>query len=169
MGRSNPVPSFRMSAGARFTVTLFSGNRYPEFFMAALMRSRLSFTAASGRPTVENWGRPDERSTSTSTGNASMPTTVLLRTLTIKRATRENQFSLKLYPVAHIISRFEICKHFRLPFSRGLRYEKRLDNIRKHIANNPEQDTGDKNRRTFDNVGIHVIRVSSVRFIIRAS
>ena len=26
--------------------------------MAALMRSRLSLTAVSGRPTVENWGRP---------------------------------------------------------------------------------------------------------------
>ena len=41
--------------------------------VAARTRSRDSFTAASGRPTTSNPGRPEERSVSTSTGKASMP------------------------------------------------------------------------------------------------
>jgi hypothetical protein len=46
------VPSFLISAGARLTVMRSSGKVYPELLMAALTRSRLSFTAASGKPTV---------------------------------------------------------------------------------------------------------------------
>ncbi len=47
----------------------------PVLVMAARMRSLLSFTAGSGSPTVEYTGRPAERSTSTSTGYASTPST----------------------------------------------------------------------------------------------
>jgi hypothetical protein len=51
MGRSNAEPSLRMSAGARFTVTAgFEGKSNPQFLSADLIRSRLSFTAISGRP-----------------------------------------------------------------------------------------------------------------------
>ncbi|HNQ01974.1 MAG TPA: hypothetical protein PKN59_06760, partial [Syntrophales bacterium] len=51
--------------------------------------------------------------------------------------------------VAHIITRFEICKHFRLPFSRGLMYEERLDNAREVIETRTgqgvrSQETGER-------------------------
>ena len=45
------------------------GMSYPQFFSAARTRSRLSRTAASGRPTVWKWSCSDlmpEQSTSTS-------------------------------------------------------------------------------------------------------
>ncbi len=69
MGRSKPEPSLRMSAGARLTVTLCGlGKSKPQFFSAALMRSRLSLTAMSGRPTtLKSPMRPEPTSTSTST------------------------------------------------------------------------------------------------------
>ena len=35
MGRSNPVPSFLISAGDRFTVIFLAGSRKPEFFRAS--------------------------------------------------------------------------------------------------------------------------------------
>jgi hypothetical protein len=41
--------------------------------MATFTLSRASYTAASGRPTIEKPGRPELTSTSTSTGNASIP------------------------------------------------------------------------------------------------
>src|SRR5919112_6649348 len=41
--------------------------------MATLTLSLASCTAASGRPTIEKPGRPELTSTSTSTGNASIP------------------------------------------------------------------------------------------------
>jgi len=50
MGRSKPVPSFRRSAGARFTVTRRSGNSNPALRIAARTRSRASWTAVSGSP-----------------------------------------------------------------------------------------------------------------------
>ena len=55
MGRSKPEPSFLMSAGARLMVIVVGRNEKPEFLIAARTRSRLSRTAASGRPTV--WKR----------------------------------------------------------------------------------------------------------------
>jgi hypothetical protein len=58
-----------------------SGNAYPEFFIADLTLSLLSLTAVSGKPTVVKLGKPGIMSTSTSTGKASMPMTVLLNTL----------------------------------------------------------------------------------------
>jgi hypothetical protein len=69
-----------MSAGARFTVIRSSGNVNPELVIADLTLSLLSFTAVSGSPTVVNAGSPDIISTSTSTKNASMPMTTLLKT-----------------------------------------------------------------------------------------
>ena len=80
-GRSKVVPSFFMSAGARLTVIFLAGRLYPVFFIAARTLSLLSFTALSGKPTVENEGRPLEISTSTSTSRASMPSVVAVSTL----------------------------------------------------------------------------------------
>ena len=57
----------RVSAGARFTVMRRMGNSQPEFLMAALTRSLASWTAVSGKPTMEKEGRPGEMSTSTET------------------------------------------------------------------------------------------------------
>src|ERR1051325_9894240 len=68
-----------MSAGARFTVTRCSGNRYPEFLMALRTRSRLSRTLASGRPTIVKTGNPSDTSTSTTTVKASTESTAALR------------------------------------------------------------------------------------------
>lgn len=51
IGRSNPAPSFRTWAGARFTVTAWLGYPKPEFISADFTRSRLSLTAESGIPT----------------------------------------------------------------------------------------------------------------------
>ena len=67
-GRSYVVPPLRVSAGARFTVMRETGKRSPTFFMTARTRSRASFTAVSGRPTMLNSGSPCavEHSTSTS-------------------------------------------------------------------------------------------------------
>ena len=56
--RSKPGPAFLRSAGARFTVIRRSGNSKPELSSAARTRSRDSCTAASGRPTIVNAGRP---------------------------------------------------------------------------------------------------------------
>ena len=44
------------------------GSTRPEFVSAAATRSRLSFTAESGRPTMVNPGRPGATSISTVTG-----------------------------------------------------------------------------------------------------
>src|SRR4051812_31664262 len=80
MGRSNDDPAFRMSAGARLTVTRCSGNSKPELRIALRTRSRLSRTDGSGRPTIVKPGRPKDTSTSTSTVDASMPKTAAVRT-----------------------------------------------------------------------------------------
>ena len=48
----------RTSAGARLMVSLATGNVSPEAAIAARTRSRLSFTAASGSPTISNIGIP---------------------------------------------------------------------------------------------------------------
>ena len=47
----------------------------PELLSAVLTRSRDSFTAVSGRPTMTITLSPQPELTSTSTGNASMPLT----------------------------------------------------------------------------------------------
>jgi len=67
-----------ISAGARLMVTRRSGKLNSELVMAALTRSRLSFTAVSGKPTMETPGRPLARCTSTLTSGASNPLLVRL-------------------------------------------------------------------------------------------
>ncbi len=52
MGTSKAAPSLRRSAGARFTVIRRNGNLKPLFSSAPRMRTRPSFTPASGRPTM---------------------------------------------------------------------------------------------------------------------
>ena len=59
MGRSKWLPSFCMSAGARFTVILFAGRARPRPASAPRTRSRLSATALSGSPTTMNAGKPE--------------------------------------------------------------------------------------------------------------
>src|SRR4029450_2104970 len=56
IGRSNEAPSFRRSAGARFTVMRSDGNGKPGLRIAVRTRSRLSRTAESGSPTVVSVG-----------------------------------------------------------------------------------------------------------------
>ena len=60
IGRSYSVPDFFTLAGARFTVIRLTGNLKPLFFTAARTRSRASFTAMSGRPTISKAGSPVE-------------------------------------------------------------------------------------------------------------
>jgi hypothetical protein len=74
IGKSNEAPSFRRSAGARFTVIRSDGNGNPALRIAVRTRSRLSRTAESGSPTVVKAGRPGATSTSTRTSAASTPT-----------------------------------------------------------------------------------------------
>ena len=64
-GRSNPAPSFLISAGAKFTVILFGGRAIPLFFRAVLTLSWASFTWADGNPTMVKLGRPSLTSAST--------------------------------------------------------------------------------------------------------
>jgi len=78
--RSAEAPSFRRSAGARFTVTRRSGRWKPAFRSAGQMRSRASRTEGSGSPTRMKPGRPGPTSTSHSTGKASSPHSAAVRT-----------------------------------------------------------------------------------------
>ncbi len=54
-------------SGLRFTVTLREGSANPEFVIAAVTRSRASFTALLARPTIVHAGSPVAPSTSTVT------------------------------------------------------------------------------------------------------
>ena len=81
MGRSKLGPSFFTSAGARLIVMRPIGNLNPELVSAVETRSRDSFTAASGRPTMTTMVSPQPELTSTSTGNASMPLSAAEQTL----------------------------------------------------------------------------------------
>lgn len=95
MARSNPGQVFRISAGAKLTVTRFCGKENPEFRMAVRTRSRLSCTAASPRPTMENDGNPGETSTSTRTSCQKSPRIDEENTvLTMKKARKKNIFAL---------------------------------------------------------------------------
>ena len=73
MGRSYTEPSFFISAGAIFTVILDMGKVNPLFLIDALTLSRLSLTAASGSPTISNFGSPELKSASTVTLKLSRP------------------------------------------------------------------------------------------------
>src|SRR5262245_57423903 len=81
MGRSKLGPSFFTSAGARLMVVRPIGNLKPELDKAVLTRSRDSFTAASGNPTMTTTVSPHPALTSTSIGYASMPLTAAEQTL----------------------------------------------------------------------------------------
>ena len=65
IGKSRPDPSFFKSAGAKLTVTLSTGNAYPEFRIADCTRSLDSFTATAGSPTISKEGTARLISTST--------------------------------------------------------------------------------------------------------
>ena len=67
------MPVFRVSAGARFTITLERGKVSPALLKAARILSRLSFTAVSASPTISKHGVPLLTSVSTSTLNAFRP------------------------------------------------------------------------------------------------
>ncbi|OQA25720.1 MAG: hypothetical protein BWY59_01663 [Verrucomicrobia bacterium ADurb.Bin345] len=81
IGRSKLGPSLRISAGARLTVVRPIGGANPEFSSAVQTRSPLSFTAASGNPTMMTFGSPCPALTSISTGYASTPYTAPDHTL----------------------------------------------------------------------------------------
>ena len=81
MGRSNPDPVLRSDPGARFTTTRSLGMENPLARRAARTRSRDSWMAASGIPTMKKPGMPLPTTTSTSTGTASTPRSVALRTV----------------------------------------------------------------------------------------
>jgi hypothetical protein len=80
IGKSKLGPSFFTSAGARLIVLRPMGNLKPELVRAVLTRSRDSFTAASGKPTMTTIVSPHPELTSTSTGKASMPLTAADKT-----------------------------------------------------------------------------------------
>src|SRR5690606_354094 len=70
--------------------------------MAERTRSRDSFTAASGRPTMLKAGRPPERCTSTSTGGAATPSRArlkilarLMRTLPVRESGESSQNAIR--------------------------------------------------------------------------
>ena len=58
IGRSKALPALGRSAGARFTVIRLRGKLNPALTRAALTRSRPSFTAPWGIPTVAKRGQP---------------------------------------------------------------------------------------------------------------
>ena len=70
IGKSKRPPSLGRSAGAKLMVIRLLGNSNPAFKMALRTRSLLSFTAVSGRPTIEKPGSPFERWASTVTKGA---------------------------------------------------------------------------------------------------
>ena len=76
IARSSDAPALRRSAGARLTVIRRGGNARPLLRMAPRTRSRASWNAASGRPTIVNPGRPGATSTSTRMTRPSMPWSV---------------------------------------------------------------------------------------------
>ena len=76
IARSSDAPALRTSAGARFTVIRRGGWWYPALRSAPRTRSRASESAASGRPTIVNPGRPGATSTSTRTTRPAIPLSV---------------------------------------------------------------------------------------------
>ena len=73
IGRSKRPPSLGRSAGARFTVTRRCGYSNCALRIAERTRSRASFTAASGKPTIDVPGKPPDRWTSQETSGAETP------------------------------------------------------------------------------------------------
>ncbi len=62
-----------MSAGDRLTVIFLDGSAIASAVSAAETRSRASFTALSGNPTMAKPGMPGVIAHCTSTGSASIP------------------------------------------------------------------------------------------------
>ena len=58
----------------------FAGSESPDAMSAARTLSRLSPTVLSGKPTMLNTTFPEETSTCTSTGRASMPSNAIVAT-----------------------------------------------------------------------------------------
>jgi len=73
IGRSNAVPSFLISAGARLTVIRRLGRPNPLLRSAAATRSRPSRTDPCANPTIVNAGSADASATSARTSIASTP------------------------------------------------------------------------------------------------
>ena len=73
IARSCMVPIFFTSAGARFTVIRRAGRAMDKLDRAERIRSRLSRTEVSGRPTISICGLPRFMLTSTSTEKAFSP------------------------------------------------------------------------------------------------
>ncbi len=65
IAKSNNVPLFLTSAGAKFTAIRVRGNAQELCLSALRTRSRASCTAASGSPTTINAPNPGEISAST--------------------------------------------------------------------------------------------------------
>ncbi len=78
MARSNPLPVFFTSAGARLTTIWHSEMYSPTCASALFTRTRLSRTDASARPTSSKKGGPRRAATSTRTRCAWRPTRVAL-------------------------------------------------------------------------------------------
>ena len=72
IARSNRLPCFGISAGARFTVIRRVGKSKWELIIALRTHS-FSFTDVSGSPTILNAGRPLDKWTSTEFAGASIP------------------------------------------------------------------------------------------------
>lgn len=70
IAKSNLPPSLGKSAGARLMVMRCNGNSNWLLSKALRTRSLLSLTAASGKPTMDNEGKPLVRCTSIVTGSA---------------------------------------------------------------------------------------------------
>ena len=83
MGRSNPVPSLRRSAGARLTVMRLRGKLEARGFAPPPpTRTSASCTAPPASPVSWMRGKPVAASTSTSTGTAATPSRAEERTRT---------------------------------------------------------------------------------------
>ena len=65
IGRSNPLPSFFWSAGLKLISIRSCGKGKSELLIAVRIRSRASFTADPGSPTISIIGRPRRKSAST--------------------------------------------------------------------------------------------------------
>ncbi len=73
MGKSIWLPSFFKFAGAKLTVIRLTGKLNPLFFKAERTLSFDSFIDISGSPTMQKFGRPPDKSVSTSTSYPSRP------------------------------------------------------------------------------------------------
>ena len=76
IGKSSPAPALRTPEGAKLTVTRRIGQDKPLDKTAALTRSLASRTAASGRPTIVNPGKPLDTWTSTETEHPTAPLSI---------------------------------------------------------------------------------------------